>query len=88
MMWRRNVHLQKLELLGEGSQGQVFKARRLDPQSGLCQTVALKILHSRTAVELWRQEFESLSQIRSPYCVQVHSFERYGRRPRAGARVR
>jgi serine/threonine protein kinase len=70
-----------MELLGEGSQGCVYKALRCDRHSGMQQTVAIKILHSKNAVELWRQEFESLSRIRSPFCVQVLSFERYQRRP-------
>jgi serine/threonine protein kinase len=80
-MWRKSIQFKRLELLGEGGQGQVFKALRHDAQAKLSQTVALKILHSQTAVDLWRQEFESLSRVRSPFCVQVLSFERVGRRP-------
>jgi serine/threonine protein kinase len=80
-MWQRTIRFKKLELLGEGGQGRVYKALRQDAQAKLRQIVALKILHSKTAVDLWRQEFESLSRVRSPYCVQVLSFERIARRP-------
>lgn len=80
MLWN-SIGFELLELLGEGSQGSVYKALRSDRSSGLRQTVAVKILHSKTAVSLWRQEFESLSQVRSNYCVRVLSFERFKRRP-------
>lgn len=80
-MWRRAVHWKMKELLGEGSQGCVFKALRVDRETQLTQTVALKILHSKTAVELWRKEFESLHRVRSPYCVSVLAFERMRGRP-------
>ncbi len=80
-MWNRRIHYRIQDLLGEGSQGRVFKALRHDPSSGLKQTVAAKILHSRTAVDLWRREFESLTRVRSPYCVQVYAFERIKGRP-------
>lgn len=81
VMWRRSVHLKISECLGEGQQGSVFKALRIDPQTDLRQIVAVKILHSETAVELWQREFESLSRIRSPYCVQALAFDRLGGRP-------
>lgn len=80
-MLKNSVSLKPMELLGEGSQGRVYRAIRQDRDAGLVQTVALKILHSKTAVDLWRQEFESLSRVRSRYCVQVLSFERWARRP-------
>ncbi len=80
-MWNHGIHYERLELLGEGGQGRVFKALRKDKATGLCETVALKILHSETAVELWKKEFESLRRVRSPYCVQVLSFDRVRRRP-------
>lgn len=80
-MWWADIQFDLLDILGEGSQGRVYKALRRDRRTGLSQVVALKILHSRTAVDLWRHEFESLARVRSPYCVQVLSFERYKRRP-------
>lgn len=80
-MWSRTVHLEWGELLGEGSQGRVFKALRRDRSTGLTQTIAVKILHSKNAVEIWKREFESLSRVRSPYCLQVLGFERLRHRP-------
>ncbi len=80
-MWSRAIQFELFEMLGEGGQGSVYKALRRDRATGLEQTVAVKILHSKTAVELWRREFESLSQVRSKYCVRALSFERVGRRP-------
>lgn len=80
-MWGKPIEYEILELLGEGGQGSVYKVLRRDRASGLCQTVAAKILHSKNAVDLWRREFESLARVRSPYCVQVHAFERLEGRP-------
>jgi len=80
-MWTRGIDFDMLEVLGEGGQGRVFKALRRDRETGLCETVALKVLHSETAVSLWKQEFESLRRVRSPYCVQVLSFDRVRGRP-------
>jgi serine/threonine protein kinase len=67
--------------LGEGSQGSVYKASKQDAQSQLKHTVAIKILHSETAVDSWKQEFESLTKIRSPHCVHALGFERVDGRP-------
>ncbi|HMN67041.1 MAG TPA: protein kinase [Bdellovibrionales bacterium] len=69
------------EKLGEGNQGRVFKALRRDRASGLEQTVAAKILHSKTAVNLWKQEFDSLNRVHSPHCVRLLSFERIDGHP-------
>src|SRR5690348_4746918 len=80
-MWWSSVRIQRLELLGEGGQGRVYKALRHDRATGLTQTVALKILHSKTAVDLWRHEFESLARVQSAYCVRVLYFERFRGRP-------
>lgn len=80
-MWQQSIGYEIQELLGEGSQGKVFKALRRDPATSLTQILAIKILHSENAVDLWKREFESLSKVRSPYCVQVHGFERIRRRP-------
>lgn len=80
-MWRHKIQFQLQERLGEGGQGRVFKALRKDRTTGMEQSVAVKILHSRTAVALWKAEFESLAKIRSPYCVQVHAFERVRGKP-------
>jgi len=80
-MWKRSVGFEIQELLGEGSQGRVFKALRRDSAADMSQTVAVKILHSEIPVELWKREFESLAKVRSPYCVQVLGFERIEQRP-------
>ena len=80
-MWKRSIRFEIKELLGEGSQGQVYRALRRDPGTGLTQTVAVKILHSETTVESWKDEFQSLAQVRSLYCVRVFGFERLNRRP-------
>lgn len=80
-MWKRPPAFEIKELLGEGSQGRVYKALRRDRAADLSQTVAVKILHSETAVGAWKSEFDSLAKVRSPYCVQVFGFERIRRRP-------
>lgn len=80
-MWTKAIQFELQELLGEGGQGSVYKALRRDSASRLEHTVAVKILHSKTAVDLWRREFESLSRVCSKYCARVLSFERIGRRP-------
>lgn len=80
-MWKSGIRYEIQDLLGEGSQGSVYKVLRRDRDSGLSHTVAAKILHSKNAVELWRREFESLARVRSSYCVQVHAFERLEGRP-------
>ncbi len=80
-MWKRQVKFEVGELLGEGSQGRVYKALRHDQAANLRQTLAVKILHSKNAVAIWKKEFESLSRVKSPYCVQVFSFERLNGAP-------
>lgn len=80
-MFKRAVGLEIQELLGEGSQGRVYRALRRDPSTDLKQTVALKILHSEIEVKSWKDEFASLCRVRSPYCVQVYGFERIGNKP-------
>jgi serine/threonine protein kinase len=80
MIWQ-NIQYDLLEILGEGGQGTVYKALRRDRQTGLSDIVALKILHSETAVDLWKREFASLRRVRSPHCVQVLAFDRVRGRP-------
>ncbi len=80
-MFKRSIGFEVQEMLGEGGQGRVFRALRRDPQSGLSQIVALKILHSENTVESWKNEFTSLAKVRSLYCVRVLGFERVNQRP-------
>lgn len=80
-MFKRPIGFEIKELLGEGSQGRVYKALRRDRAANISQTVAVKILHSETAVSAWKSEFDSLAKVRSPYCVQVFGFERLKGRP-------
>ena len=52
----------------------VFKALRKDPSTGLNQEVLVKVF---SKPEL-HEEFESLSQVLSPYCVRLLGFENFG----------
>ena len=53
---------------------QIFKALRKDPSTGLKQEVLIKIFLEDTA---YQEEFESLSQVSSPYCVRLFCFENF-----------
>ena len=79
--WRASTNYKIHEMLGEGSHSQVYRAQREIPDLDLNQTVAIKILKSKNAVEMWRKEFTSLAQVKSPYCVQVFAFEQSGELP-------
>lgn len=63
------------EILGQGSNGTVFKAVRYDSGRQIRQAVAIKILNSRKSVENWRNEFASLSSVQSKFCVRVYGFD-------------
>ena len=54
---------------------QIFKALRKDEREGLEQEVLLKIFLKEKAD--YRKEFESLSQVLSPYCVRLLGFENF-----------
>ena len=62
-------------LLGEGLNSCVYRAFRKDEKTSLTQEVALKILKSKKLVHLWRAEFETLRQVRSPHCLSVFGWE-------------
>lgn len=62
--------------LGRGSTASVFKAMRSDAVSQIEQPVAVKILHSETDVQKWRDEFYSLFRMESQHCVRVYGFDR------------
>ena len=52
----------------------VFKALRKDSTTGLNQEVLVKVFSKSQAYE----EFQSLSQVSSPYCVRLLGFENFG----------
>ena len=54
---------------------QIFKALRKDPSTGLKQEVLVKIFLKDTTA--YQEEFESLSQVSSPYCVRLFGFENF-----------
>ncbi|MCZ0933204.1 MAG: protein kinase [Oligoflexia bacterium] len=54
---------------------QIFKALRKDPSTGLKQEVLVKIFLEDT--KAYQEEFESLSQVSSPYCVRLFCFESF-----------
>ena len=59
----------------QDSSKKIFKALRKDPSTGLKQEVLVKIfLEDKMA---YQEEFESLSQVSSPYCVRLFSFENF-----------
>lgn len=76
-----SYHYRILEQWGEGLNSRVYKALREDVHGHLSQPVALKILKSEKLVDLWRREFETLSRIKSPFCVSVLGWEWVERRP-------
>ena len=55
---------------------QVCKAVREDKTKGLQQEVLLKIFLDKE--QSYREEFESLSQVSSPYCARLFGFENFG----------
>ena len=57
---------------------QIFKALRKDPSTGLKQEVLIKIFVE--SVKAYQEEFESLSQANSPYCVRLFCFESFNGR--------
>ncbi|RYZ72379.1 MAG: hypothetical protein EOP05_11070 [Proteobacteria bacterium] len=64
--------------VGEGLNASVFKAIRVDGRERSRQPVALKFLKDRTAVDILRREFETLSKVRSQYCARVMAWESCG----------
>lgn len=66
-----------LELIGEGSCGEVYRAEKRDEEFGLKQTVAIKILKSKNEVDIWRGELEKLLKVRSLHCAQLIGWESF-----------
>lgn len=61
--------------LKQDSSKQIFKAVREDKQTGVEQEVLLKVFLGKQ--ESYKEEFESLSQVFSPYCVRLFGFEKF-----------
>ena len=59
----------------QDSHKKVFKALRKDPETGLTQEVLVKVFLDSKVYN----EFESLSQVISPYCVRLLGFESFGK---------
>ena len=59
----------------QDSSKQILKALRKDEATGVAQEVILKIFLNEK--KDYREEFESLSQIFSPYCVRLFGFENF-----------
>ena len=60
----------------QSSSRQVLKALRKDENTGIQQEVLLKIFLDEKRA--YREEFESLSQVFSPYCIRLLGFENFG----------
>ncbi len=71
----QQVYYEVGKVLGAGVTSEVYEAFRKDAQGWTEQKVALKILRSKKDVQILKKEFESLSQIRSKFCVRVLAWE-------------
>ena len=67
-----------LSTLKPGPGKRVYKALRKNPQTTWEQEVILKVFPKRGD---FKEEFESLSRTKSPYCVQLLGFESFKGRP-------
>ena len=72
----QGIKYQILFSFKQDSSKQIFKALRKDKQTGIQQEVLLKIFLEEK--ESYKEEFESLSQVVSPYCVRLFGFENFG----------
>ena len=59
----------------QDSHKKVFKALRKDPETGLTQEVLVKVFLDSKVYD----EFKSLSQVISPYCIRLLGFESFGK---------
>lgn len=71
----------RVELLGEGASGCVYKVIKKEPQTQVTHTAALKVLNSETILSVWKKEFESLSRVQSPYCITLLGWQWEGKKP-------
>ena len=72
----KGIQYQILFSFKQDSSKHIFKALRKDKITGVQQEVLLKIFLKEK--DSYREEFESLSQISSPYCVKLFGFENFG----------
>ncbi len=72
----QGIQYQILFSFKQDSLKKIFKAIRKDKQTGVQQEVLLKIFLKER--ESYREEFESLSHVFSPYCVRLFGFENFG----------
>ena len=75
-LFAKGMQYQVLFSFKRDSYKQVFKAVRKDQRTGIQQEVLLKIFSGEK--QSYREEFESLSQVFSPYCVRLFGFENFG----------
>ncbi|OFZ18043.1 MAG: hypothetical protein A2Z20_07985 [Bdellovibrionales bacterium RBG_16_40_8] len=64
-----------VEFLGEGLNSCVYRAIKKTERFGVSQSVAIKILKSEKLVDVWRNEVERLSAVRSRNCVGFLGWE-------------
>lgn len=67
-----------LEVLGEGSNSVVYKARQVDSRRFTQRLVALKLIKSNSLVHLLKQQFDSLKQVSSAHCVNLYGWANFG----------
>lgn len=75
MIFARPIGYKLVEFLGEGLNSCVYRAIKETEQHGVKFEVALKILKSEKSVEIWRNEFDRLSRLRSQFCVGLLGWE-------------
>ena len=73
-LFAKGLEYEILFYFKKDSSKQVFKALRSDPSTGLKQEVLVKVFLE----DQYKEEFESLSQVDSPYCVRLLGFENFG----------
>ena len=71
----QGIRYQILFAFKQDSSKQVFKALRKDEHTGIQQEVLLKIFLDKK--ESYKEEFESLSHVFSPYCARLLGFENF-----------
>jgi len=81
VIYAKPVGYKLVEFLGEGLNSCVYRAFKETKEHNLKFEVALKILKSEKPVEIWRSEFERLSQLKSQHCVRLYGWEFINNRP-------